>query len=71
MEYGTVLAWHKQAGDPVEAGEPILELEADKVSFEIESPATGTLAAIVAVAGDELRVGGLLAIIDADERRET
>lgn len=64
MEYGTVIGWHKQEGDPVEAGEAMLELEADKASYEIESPVTGTLSAIVAVQGDEIAVGEILAIID-------
>jgi pyruvate dehydrogenase E2 component (dihydrolipoamide acetyltransferase) len=64
MEYGTVISWRKQEGDPVETGEPILELEADKANYEIESPVTGTLSTIVAVQDDEIAVGDVLAIID-------
>jgi pyruvate/2-oxoglutarate dehydrogenase complex dihydrolipoamide acyltransferase (E2) component len=64
MEYGTVIGWRKQEGDPVETGEPILELEADKANYEIESPVTGTLSTIVAVQDDEIAVGDVLAIID-------
>jgi len=71
MEYGTVLGWRKREGDPVEAGEPILEVEADKVNYEIESPATGTLSTIAAVQDDEIAVGGLLAIIDPAAPPET
>jgi 2-oxoglutarate dehydrogenase E2 component (dihydrolipoamide succinyltransferase) len=73
MEYGTVIGWRKQEGDPVEAGEAILELEADKVNYEIESPVTGTLSTIVAIQGDEIAVGEILAIIDqaaASEQEE-
>lgn len=61
--YATVLGWLKGEGDPVEAGEPILEVEADKANYEIESPVTGTLSSIVAVQGDEIAVGEILAII--------
>jgi pyruvate/2-oxoglutarate dehydrogenase complex dihydrolipoamide acyltransferase (E2) component len=64
LEFATVLQWRKQEGEPVRAGEPLLEVEADKVTYEVESPATGTLASIEAVAGDELRVGDLLAVIE-------
>jgi pyruvate/2-oxoglutarate dehydrogenase complex dihydrolipoamide acyltransferase (E2) component len=73
MEYGTVIGWRKQEGDPVEAGAAILELEADKVNYEIESPVTGTLSTIVAIQGDEIAVGEILAIIDqaaASEQEE-
>jgi pyruvate/2-oxoglutarate dehydrogenase complex dihydrolipoamide acyltransferase (E2) component len=71
--FATVLGWRKGEGDAVEAGEPILEVEADKANYEIESPVTGTLSTIVAVQGDEIAVGEILAIIDplaALEREE-
>jgi pyruvate/2-oxoglutarate dehydrogenase complex dihydrolipoamide acyltransferase (E2) component len=64
LEFATVLQWRKQEGEPVRTGEPLLEVEADKVTYEVESPSTGTLASIAAVAGDELRVGDLLAVIE-------
>jgi pyruvate/2-oxoglutarate dehydrogenase complex dihydrolipoamide acyltransferase (E2) component len=70
--YATVLGWRKHEGDAVEAGEPILEVEADKANYEIESPVAGTLSTIVAAQGDEIAVGEILAIIDpaaAGERK--
>ena len=42
----TVAKWLKNAGDAVEADEPIVELETDKVNLEVPSPVTGVLAEI-------------------------
>lgn len=64
MEYGTVVRWHKRPGDRVAKGEVILEIEAEKANFEIESPVDGVLAEIVAEEGDELPVGALLATLE-------
>ena len=43
MTEGTLIRWLKQVGDHVEQGEPIAEIETDKVTMEAESPASGTL----------------------------
>jgi 2-oxoglutarate dehydrogenase E2 component (dihydrolipoamide succinyltransferase) len=64
MEYATVTRWLKREGDRVTAGEQIVEVEAEKVNYELEAPVSGLLESIVAVDGDELKVGGLLATID-------
>lgn len=64
MEYGTVVRWLKRPGDTVTRGEVILEVEAEKANFEIESPVDGVLAEIVAEEGDELPVGALLATLE-------
>jgi pyruvate/2-oxoglutarate dehydrogenase complex dihydrolipoamide acyltransferase (E2) component len=66
MEYGTITRWLKAEGDRVAKDEPVVEIEAEKVTVEIEAPAAGTLTRIVAAEGDELRVGATLAIIDED-----
>jgi pyruvate/2-oxoglutarate dehydrogenase complex dihydrolipoamide acyltransferase (E2) component len=66
MEYGTITKWLKAVGDRVRQDEPVVEIEADKVSVELEAPAPGVLARIVAAEGDELKVGSTLAIIDTD-----
>lgn len=63
MEFGTVVKWLKREGEPVVAGEPVVEVEAEKANHELEAPVSGTLAEIVAVEGDEIAVGGLLAVI--------
>jgi 2-oxoglutarate dehydrogenase E2 component (dihydrolipoamide succinyltransferase) len=64
IEFATIAEWRKAEGDAVSAGETILEIETDKVTEEVEAPATGTISEIVAVAGDEVKVGALLAVID-------
>jgi pyruvate/2-oxoglutarate dehydrogenase complex dihydrolipoamide acyltransferase (E2) component len=66
MEYGTITRWLKAEGDRVAQDEPVVEIEADKVTVEIEAPAPGVLARIVGAEGDELKVGATLAIIDED-----
>jgi 2-oxoglutarate dehydrogenase E2 component (dihydrolipoamide succinyltransferase) len=64
IEYATIAEWRKQEGESVDAGETILEIETDKVTEEVEAPVSGTLSEIVAVEGDEVKVGGLLALIE-------
>jgi 2-oxoglutarate dehydrogenase E2 component (dihydrolipoamide succinyltransferase) len=64
MEYGTVLRWLKHEGDTVAAGEPLVEVEAEKANHEIEAPVSGRIESIVAEEGDEIKVGATLAIID-------
>ena len=63
QETGTVVQWKKRAGDQVVKGEPLLEVETDKAVVEVESPASGTLAAISAEAGTEVPVGTAIALI--------
>ena len=52
MEEGTVLQWFKQEGDQVEKGQPLLEIETDKVDVEVEAPASGILRGVLAKAND-------------------
>ncbi len=61
METVKVLRWLKQAGDKVTMGEPLVELETDKATMEVESPADGTLEAVLGAEGEELAVGAVLA----------
>ena len=56
----TVGRWFKKAGEPVKADEPIVELETDKVTLEINAPASGVLAAIVAKDGETVSAGAVL-----------
>lgn len=57
QETGTVGKWLKAEGDAVQKGEVILEIETDKVSMEVESPADGTLVGISAAPGQVVPVG--------------
>ena len=56
----TIAKWLKKVGDSVAADEPLVELETDKVTVEVNSPSAGTLVEIVAAEGAEVEVGALL-----------
>jgi len=58
-----VRAWLKKIGEPVKRDEPIVELETDKVNYELDSPAAGILLKIVAKADAEVPVGDPLGCI--------
>ena len=67
MESGTIVRWLKAEGDAVEKGEPLFELDTDKVTQEVEAEASGVLLRI-AVAEGEVPVGRTVAFIgDAGE----
>ena len=61
----TVARWLKQAGEAVAADEPLVELETDKVTVEVNAPAAGTLGAIAVEAGGEVEVGAVLGLVEA------
>jgi len=56
----TIAKWLKKEGDTVEADEPIVELETDKVNLEVPSPVTGVLTEIASKDGSVVEVGALL-----------
>jgi pyruvate dehydrogenase E2 component (dihydrolipoamide acetyltransferase) len=58
--------WLKAPGASVRKGEPLLEIETDKVTVEIEAPASGVLANVTAQAGDEVPVGRVIALLLAE-----
>ena len=60
---GVIAAWHKKDGDIVQANEPLLTLETDKVSSEIAAAASGRLA-IQAQEGEEVKIGQTVALIE-------
>ncbi len=61
---GTILAWLKQVGDPIEQDESVLEVATDKVDTEIPSEYAGILSEILANEGDVVEVGKPIAIIE-------
>jgi 2-oxoglutarate dehydrogenase E2 component (dihydrolipoamide succinyltransferase) len=61
----TIARWMKKAGEAVAADEPIVELETDKVTVEVNAPEAGVLAEIIAAEGAEVEVGALLGRIGA------
>jgi dihydrolipoamide dehydrogenase len=62
----TVARWMKQPGETVAADEPVVELETDKVTVEVNAPAAGVLGAHTAPSGAEVAVGDVLGTIDSD-----
>jgi pyruvate dehydrogenase E2 component (dihydrolipoamide acetyltransferase) len=66
QETGKVLRWLKQDGETVRKGEPLLEVETDKVTVEIEAPADGTLAGVRVGEGTEVPVGQVIALVLAE-----
>ena len=65
QETGKILKWIKAPGDTVAKGEPIVEIETDKVTVEIEAPASGVLREVTAGVGDVVPVGKTIALIFA------
>jgi pyruvate/2-oxoglutarate dehydrogenase complex dihydrolipoamide acyltransferase (E2) component len=61
VDEAVVQEWLFGVGERVEEGEPVVVIETDKATTELESPVTGTLAAVHADDGTELEVGALLA----------
>ena len=67
MEEGTVVRWLKAEGDHVDRGEPIVEVETDKATVEVESFASGLLRRIVVTEGITVPVGQVIGIIGTAE----
>ncbi len=63
QQTGTLLKWLKTEGQAVSKGEPLMEIETDKATVEIEAPASGVLSQVCAKAGDEVPVGQGIALI--------
>ncbi len=67
QDTGILLQWLKSEGESVQEGEPLMEVETDKATVEVEAPATGVLMQITAQAGDEIPVGQTIALILSPE----
>ena len=59
-----VARWLKKEGDRVETGEPVVELETDKIDVEVGADHSGTLSSIKHGEGDDVKVGELLGTVD-------
>lgn len=71
QETGTLIQWLKKSGEAVTKGEPLMEIETDKATVEIEAPASGILSNITAQAGDVIPVGQRIALILAPGESES
>jgi pyruvate dehydrogenase E2 component (dihydrolipoamide acetyltransferase) len=63
QESATIIEWLKQEGEEVEKGEPLLIIETDKVTFELESPDSGILAVVRSEIGEEIPVTTIIAYL--------
>src|SRR5438067_11729035 len=63
QDTGRVLRWLRREGELVAKGEPLLEVETDKVTVEIEAPADGTLGGVRVPEGAEVPVGTVIAVV--------
>src|SRR5947209_1134253 len=66
QETGTLVRWLKREGEWVSKGEPLMEIETDKVTVEIEAPASGVLSGLTAHAGDTVPVGRIVGLLLAE-----
>jgi pyruvate dehydrogenase E2 component (dihydrolipoamide acetyltransferase) len=67
MEEGTVLTWLKREGEQVSRGEPLVQIETDKVVCDLEASQSGLLHTILAHEGEKIPVGAAMAVIAAAE----
>jgi pyruvate dehydrogenase E2 component (dihydrolipoamide acetyltransferase) len=63
QDTGRVVRWLKVDGDEVASGEPLVEIETDKVTVELEAPASGVLGAVRAGEGEDVPVGDVIGLI--------
>ncbi len=67
QDTGLIVAWHKDAGEAVAAGDILFEVETDKSTMEVEAGHDGYVAALLAEAGEEAAVGAAIAVISAEQ----
>ncbi len=63
-----VRGWLKQAGDAVSVGEPLVELETDKVDVEVSAPKSGVLVSIAQPEGADVKIGDVLGEVDDSKK---
>ena len=65
MEEATIVKWYKQPGQAFKAGEPLYEIETEKVNQEIAAASDGTMIEISVREGEIVKVGGQICVVDA------
>ncbi len=63
MEHGVIVRWLVSEGQQVNEGDPLVEVETDKVNMEVEAPAAGILSGVRAEAGETVPVATVIAYI--------
>lgn len=64
MQEATIVKWLKAEGDPVQEGDPLVEVQTDKVDVAIEAPGSGVLKKRTVKVGDVVAVGRTVAVIE-------
>jgi len=64
-----VARWLKNEGDRVETGEPLVELETEKIDLEVSADRGGVLTRIAHKEGDDVKIGDLLGVVDESAAR--
>ena len=64
IKEATVSKWLKKIGDEFDIDEPIVEIETDKITVEVSAPQAGSLSEIKVKAGEDIKIGGVLGIIN-------
>lgn len=64
MTAGLIVAWHKQEGDVVNAGDVLFTVQTEKVDSDVEALVSGTLVSVQYEEGDEAPVGEIIAYIE-------
>src|SRR6188474_2248442 len=59
-----IAKWLKKAGDRVEVGEPVVELETEKIDLEVSAEKSGVIASIARQEGEDVKIGEVLAVVD-------
>ncbi len=67
MSEGTVGRWHYEVGATIVVGQPLVDIETEKIEVEIEAPVAGTLTEILVEADTTVDVGTVLAVIEIAE----
>ncbi|MDP2662995.1 MAG: dihydrolipoamide acetyltransferase family protein [Dehalococcoidia bacterium] len=67
MVEGTVVSWFKTEGERIQKGEPLLVIETDKVTVEVEAPWAGVLQQVLAKGGEDVPVGQSVGVLLTDE----
>jgi pyruvate dehydrogenase E2 component (dihydrolipoamide acetyltransferase) len=71
MATGTIARWIKRPGEAVRAGEPLVEVSTDKINYEVESPASGTVGRALGNDGDEFACGDVIGTISLAGEMDT
>jgi pyruvate dehydrogenase E2 component (dihydrolipoamide acetyltransferase) len=64
MTEGIIVEWHRQEGEPIEAGEPLVTVQTEKVDTQIEAPVGGVVVEVRYAIDDEVPVGDIICYIE-------